>query len=66
MLFRKRPPTVEAIQFTGDNADECRTFVGDPNAKFDIASKQLMIRGALSSTPVHRGFWIVKDSVDFH
>lgn len=56
--FRKKPVVVEAVQWTGNNLDEIRAFMGAP--KLSVIAQYLKIRtleGELDATP---GDWIIK------
>ncbi len=62
-LFIERPETVSAIQFTGDNAEEIRTFIGEPDAMLNAKEKQMFIRGPLGQLTVHMNYWVIKKMV---
>jgi len=64
--FYKLPDPVDAIQFTGDNVKDCQEFLGDPNALHNAKESQLFIKTALSETPVHKNWWIVRDNAGYH
>lgn len=64
--FHRLPAPVDAIQFTGDNVKDCQEFLGDPQALHNAKESQLFIKTALSETPVHRNWWIVRDASGFH
>lgn len=64
--FHRMPEAVDAIQFTGDNVKDCQEFLGDPQAMHNAKESQLFIRTALSETPVHKNWWIVRDGAGYH
>ena len=65
MKFRKRPVIVEAIQFTGDNMDEFKEFVGAENIQCYLESGDGMFRIVSIKTDsginsVGVGDWVIK------
>lgn len=65
MKFRKRPVIVEAIQFTGDNADEFKEFVGAENIQCYLESgdgsfRRVSIKTDSGINGVCVGDWIIK------
>lgn len=67
-LFRKKPVTVQAVQWTGDNEDELIAFTGgnfftiDPEDRGDDPDRTAQVYDKLHSTwvGVYTGQWIVK------
>lgn len=41
--YRKKPVVIEAIEYTGENLEEIKTFVGIKKAEFGPVSKELVI-----------------------
>ncbi|MBA7659490.1 hypothetical protein ES703_67471 [subsurface metagenome] len=65
--FRKKPVVVEAIEWTGDNFDEVKKFVGDCALHTELTTIVVLpyFTGGLNTLPegsrVVAGEWIVKD-----
>lgn len=59
MKFRKRPVTIEAMQYTGDNINDIARFVGDiPNWSPDSDSYDIeTIEGTMTA---QHGDWIIR------
>lgn len=55
--YKKKPVTVEAIQFHGDNLDEVRDFVGD---KFREDDAGYFIKTLEGNMTVRKGDFIIK------
>lgn len=64
--YHRLPDPVDAIQFTGSNVADCQEFLGDPQALHNAKQSQLFIKTALSETPVHKNWWIVRDGSGYH
>ena len=62
--YKKRPPTVAAIQWTGDNLEELLEFIPQP---FSIRahSKQLLIPSTVGSLTANKGDWVVNNDGDY-
>jgi hypothetical protein len=63
-LFRKRPVVVSAIQWTGENLDELRAFLGDAWIGQDDSGAVLLptLHGPV---PAEVGAWICRGLRDF-
>ncbi len=60
MRFRKKPVVIEAIQWTGDNAQEVREFMREASYGWNPGSHAWVIvtlEGNMSALP---GDWIIK------
>lgn len=64
--YTKRPVTIEAIQYTGDNRQECVEFIGgEPKDEFIIMASWEQYQAILISTlegtmRCDAGDWIIK------
>lgn len=62
MLYRSKPQEVEAIQWTGDNADEVLSAVPDKTMYYREAGTMRLLAGvdgAQEWVPVPVGHWLV-------
>jgi hypothetical protein len=59
LKFRKKPVVVEAVQFTGANAEECCKFIGRErlNSCGDGYIGIRTLEGSMTATP---GDWIIR------
>ena len=58
--FRKKPVEIEAIQWTGGNADEIELFVGDSYETWLPTTEQIEIRTLEGPITASRGDWVIK------
>ena len=56
--FRKKPVVIEAVQFTGGNHFECKSFIGEQN--YDNTLKYPNITTLEGTMRVSEGDWIIK------
>ena len=67
MKFKKKPVVIDAIQWTGENGEEVRTFIGEKDCIVPIDSPTpLQFAYMTLKTPeghmnAQRGDWIIKD-----
>lgn len=74
--FRKRPIEIEAKQFTGDNYDEIKEFVGNHTIIDTPAFRHGSVDGGVKNElwvaannswlPIETGEWVIKDSLGFY
>ena len=68
--YTRKPITVEAVQWTGDNIDEVKEFIGEHSAKeltfingdYWMLYKSSPYAGCASKERLDRGEWIIKHS----
>jgi hypothetical protein len=60
-LYQKRPVTVEAVQWTGDNLEEIVEFAGD-EVTWDVNRQALFLGDELYAVPVVKDDFIVRNS----
>lgn len=58
MMYRKKPVTIEAIQFTGDNREEIEQFITVPS--YSYSSAHLVIPTLAGLMYADTGDWIIK------
>jgi hypothetical protein len=58
--YRKKPATIQALQFTGDNFKECLAFIGDSYDKTLSYPNIITLRGIVS---VNAGNFIIRGSL---
>lgn len=65
--YRKKPMIVEAVQWTGKNADECSAFTGqgfkNPEPGMVVG---LLVAANRTIVPLPIGQWIIKDQLGFY
>lgn len=60
--YRRKPPSFEAVQFTGDNIDECLSFARhSSNVKMIDGEPVIVILGTDDLSEARIGDYIVKD-----
>ena len=69
MKFKKKPVVIDAIQWTGENGEEVRTFIGEKDCIVPIDSPIPLQQFAYMTlkTPegylnAQRGDWIIRDA----
>ena len=55
--YRKKPVVIEAMQFTGENNEDCKKFIGD---NFDNTLSYPNIKTLEGTMRVGVGDWIIK------
>lgn len=72
--YRKKPVTVEAIQWTGHNADEVRDFVGQISSPGEFGfirasyarPARLWVAANQEWLLIEPGEWVLKDKLGFY
>ena len=59
MRFRKKPVVIEAVQWTGENLDELRTFVPE-EFRYNKIHSPLAVMTLEGPLTVSTGDWIIK------
>lgn len=60
MKFRKKPITIEAIQWTGDNEEEILQFFNWVELDIDVPTKSLIIQTLEGMMFARKDDWIIK------
>lgn len=69
--FRKKPVVIEAIQWTGDNLEECKAFLGDDyggheaERRMDGAS-DIRVYTLEGSHVANKGDWLIRGIAGEH
>ena len=58
--FRKKPVVIEAIQWTGENADEVGAFFGNKELHFGLHGERWSILTLEGTMEADCGDWIIK------
>ena len=58
--FRKKPVVIEAMKFTGKNADEIRAWIGGKFDHGDTITNVITIHTLEGDMVAQRGDWIIK------
>ena len=58
--FKKKPVEIEAVQYTGDNVDEVRDFVGGASQVFQVDDARIGVDTLKGAIHANRGCWIIK------
>ena len=59
MKFRKKPVVIDAVQWTGENADEVGTFFGNDDLHFGLRGQTWNILTLEGSMAAQVGDWII-------
>lgn len=53
-------PAIEAIQWTGENLDEVKAFIGENGAP-DASGQTILLMNSYGGSVVQEGDWIIRD-----
>jgi hypothetical protein len=61
-IFEKRPDTLRAIQWTGDNFDECKSLCPEITRNNEFSAPDTLVYWASTSVnAIYIGGWVTKD-----